>query len=279
MMLQAPHLLNPCFNRAGSRLKNVDVWAPRLHSLRMKKQPRRVTAMCPAPEGENPGFRVAKKRKVVEHVCLFQAKEGLSNEEEKNMLDYLYTSQYQMPGIVSISVGRILEQNREAYTHALYVRFQRKEDIVKFYENPFQMKILEEHITPYCHGQISVDFESEVEDDIIPIFRKGEEFNYGAEFVLLLAFSKGVPDEQAEDAMASFAIVVLEFPLLIVQSTQGRNFNVSSSAVFTDVIVIRFRSTETCEIFVGSTEYKTVSSHTSFFSSTFSGLLFHYCNN
>lgn len=44
-------------------------------------------------------------RKVVEHVCLLKAKENLSEEEEKNMLDYLYTSQYQMRGIVAISVG------------------------------------------------------------------------------------------------------------------------------------------------------------------------------
>lgn len=44
-------------------------------------------------------------RKVVEHVCLLKAKENLSEEVEKDMLDYLYTSQYQMRGIVAISVG------------------------------------------------------------------------------------------------------------------------------------------------------------------------------
>lgn len=45
-------------------------------------------------------------RKVVEHLCLLKAKENLSEEEEKDMLDYLYTSQYQMRGIVAISVGK-----------------------------------------------------------------------------------------------------------------------------------------------------------------------------
>ncbi|CAM8876815.1 unnamed protein product [Rhodiola kirilowii] len=194
-------------------------------------------------------------RKVVEHICLFKAKEGLSEEKEKNMLDYLYTSQYQMRGILSISVGRIVKKNHDAYTHALYVRFQKKEDIVKFYENPFQLKVLEEHVTPYCHGRIILDFESEVEDEIIPIFRKGEEFNYGIEFVLLLAFSESASSGQTEDAMASFASMILEFPSLIVQSTQGRNFNINSTE-YTDVVVIRLRSIEAFEIFVGSTEYK-----------------------
>lgn len=51
---------------------------------------------------------VIRYRKVVEHICLFKAKKGLSEEEEKDMLDYLYTSQYQMGGIVAISLGELL---------------------------------------------------------------------------------------------------------------------------------------------------------------------------
>ncbi|CAM8876852.1 unnamed protein product [Rhodiola kirilowii] len=166
-------------------------------------------------------------------VCSKLRRDSLK-KKRKNMLDYLYTSQYQMRGILSIS---------------------KKEDIVKFYENPFQLKVLEEHVTPYCHGRIILDFESEVEDEIIPIFRKGEEFNYGIEFVLLLAFSESASSGQTEDAMASFASMILEFPSLIVQSTQGRNFNINSTE-YTDVVVIRLRSIEAFEIFVGSTEYK-----------------------
>lgn len=44
-------------------------------------------------------------RKVVEHICLLRAKEDLSEEQEKDMLDYLYTSQYHMAGIIAISLG------------------------------------------------------------------------------------------------------------------------------------------------------------------------------
>ncbi|KAL9665549.1 hypothetical protein QQ045_020970 [Rhodiola kirilowii] len=251
-MLQA-HVVSSfsrCFSRAASDLKNVDVSFTSLCNLKMRKQSRKGGVACLS---DGRGF--VKKINVVEHICLFKAKEGLSEEKEKNMLDYLYTSQYQMRGILSISVGRIVKKNHDAYTHALYVRFQKKEDIVKFYENPFQLKVLEEHVTPYCHGRIILDFESEVEDEIIPIFRKGEEFNYGIEFVLLLAFSESASSGQTEDAMASFASMILEFPSLIVQSTQGRNFNINSTE-YTDVVVIRLRSIEAFEIFVGSTEYK-----------------------
>jgi len=45
------------------------------------------------------------RRKIVEHVCLLKAKKDLSEEEENDMLDYLYTTQYQMSGVVAISLG------------------------------------------------------------------------------------------------------------------------------------------------------------------------------
>lgn len=38
-------------------------------------------------------------------MCLIKGKEDLSEEQEKDMLDYLYTTQYQMRGILSISLG------------------------------------------------------------------------------------------------------------------------------------------------------------------------------
>lgn len=90
-------------------------------------------------------------RKVVEHVCLLKAKKFLSDEDEKDMLDYLYTSQYQMRGIVTVSLGRISNDNVENYTHAVFMRFQTKEDVTRFYENPFYLKVLKEHVMPYCH--------------------------------------------------------------------------------------------------------------------------------
>ncbi|XP_010522348.1 PREDICTED: uncharacterized protein LOC104800995 [Tarenaya hassleriana] len=208
-------------------------------------------------DGRDTSAKLEKKRKVVEHLCLLKAKEDLSKEEEKDMLDYLYTSQYQMRGIVAISLGNISDRNEGDYTHALYMRFQRKEDLEKFYENPFFLKVLQEHVTPYCHGLINVDYESEVEDDILPIFRKGEEFNYGEEFVLLIAFAENASDEHIKDALKSFRILTASSPSLIVQSTIGSNLN-GRGKEFTHAAVVRFRSLEAWEIFLGGSEYKNV---------------------
>ncbi|GMN32246.1 hypothetical protein TIFTF001_003584 [Ficus carica] len=194
-----------------------------------------------------------KKRKVVEHISLLKAKVDLSEEEENDMLDYLYTTQYQMGGILSISLGRISNQNDDNYTHAVYIRFQRKEELEKFYEKPFYLGVLKKHVLPYCHGLLNLDYESEVEDDILPIFRKGEEFNYGVEFVLLISFVDDAIGD-IEEALASLQGLAMGFPSLIVQSTQGRNFNLATKE-YTHAVVTRFRSPEALEIFEGSSEY------------------------
>ncbi|KAI3985361.1 hypothetical protein MKX01_033675 [Papaver californicum] len=196
-----------------------------------------------------------KKRKVVDHITLLKAKEGLSDEDEKDMLDHLYTSQYQMGGIIAISLGRARNQNLDGYTHAVYMRFQGKEDLVKFYENTFYLGVLKDHVMPYSHELRYVDYEAEVEDDILPIFRKGQEFNYGLEFMLLISVAESERGEPIEDALLAHANLAREFPSLIVQCTQGSNFNLSSKE-YSHAVVIRFRSSEAFEMFVGNSEYR-----------------------
>lgn len=105
------------------------------------------------------------------------------------------------------------------------------------------------------HGLTNVDYESEVEDDILSIFRKGEEYNYGEEFVLLVTFAKNASEKNIKDAMDSFAQLTSSLPSLVVQSTQGSNFN-ESSGEFTHAAVVRFRSFDAMEIFVEGREYK-----------------------
>nr|XP_043610949.1 stress-response A/B barrel domain-containing protein UP3 [Erigeron canadensis] len=214
-------------------------------------------AINSSSEGQNSSTSAETTRKVVEHICLLKAKDDLSDEDEKDMLDFLYTCQYQMRGILAISLGRILYQNLESYTHAVFMRFQKREDLAKFYENPFYLGVLKDHVTPYCHELTYFDFESEVEDDILPIFRKGEEFNFGVEFIILLSFKENSSEEVVNDALSSFTKLLLEFPSLVVQTTKGSNFNPGSKE-YTHAVVIRFRSSDAFEIFMGSSEYKAI---------------------
>ncbi|KAL4602761.1 hypothetical protein ACB092_10G077300 [Castanea dentata] len=237
MLIQAPTpsptstflIHQPLFPRSASLnvSRVMNTWSSR------RELSRRMVVSA-ADDQSNSTANSQRKRKVVEHICLLKTKENLTDEEEKDMLDFLYTTQYQMRGIVAISLGRISEENLENYTHAVYMRFQIKEDLAKFYENPFYLGVLKKHVLPYCHGLINVDYEAEVEDDILPIFRKGEEFNYGVEFVLLISFVDNAFGAPVQHALASLARLTHGFPSLIVQSTQVEAF----------------------EIFVGSSEYK-----------------------
>ncbi|XP_038979682.1 uncharacterized protein LOC103712111 isoform X2 [Phoenix dactylifera] len=196
-----------------------------------------------------------KKRNIVEHIFLLRAKSDLSDVEEKDMLDHLYTSQYQMSGIIAISLGCIEDPNVDNFTHAVYMRFQKKEDIARFYVNSYYSRVLKEHVTPYCYGSVSVDYESEVEDDILSIFRRGEEFNHGVECILLISIFDTAPGDAIEDALATLQNLILQFRPFIVQATQGYNLKLTDSE-YTHGAVIRFPSFEALEAFRESTEYK-----------------------
>jgi len=54
------------------------------------------------------------------------------------------------------SAGRVSAENHDQYTHALFMRFQRKENLEKFYENSFYLKVLKEHVMTYCHVCINM---------------------------------------------------------------------------------------------------------------------------
>ncbi|KAF8780261.1 hypothetical protein HU200_001932 [Digitaria exilis] len=201
-----------------------------------------------------PSGGLVKKRKIVEHIILLRANPNISDAEEKDMLDYLYTSQYQMRGILAVSLGRIEEPNCEKFTHAVFMRFQQKEDIAEFQSCAYYSKILDEHVKPVSYGSVSVDFESEVEDDIIPLFRRGEDFNYGVEFMLLISFLETASREAMEDASSSLQRLISQCSSFIVQATCGRCLNLENG--YSHAAVIRFPSFDDFKLFRESNEYK-----------------------
>ncbi|CAD6238980.1 unnamed protein product [Miscanthus lutarioriparius] len=127
-----------------------------------------------------------KKRKILEHIILLRAKPNISDAEERDMLDYLYTSQYQMRG-----------------------------------------------------GSVSVDFESEVEDDIIPIFRRGETAS----------------GEATEDALASLQKLISQCSSFTVQATCSCCLDHPDSG-YSHAALIRFPSFDDLKLFRESMEYK-----------------------
>ena len=64
-----------------------------------------------------------------------------------------------------------------------------------------------------------MDYEAEVEDDIVPLFRRGEDFEYGVEFLLLISVHEGISVEIIGDAVHAFANLIEDFESSIIQYT------------------------------------------------------------
>ncbi|PUZ43232.1 hypothetical protein GQ55_9G645700 [Panicum hallii var. hallii] len=258
---QVPHTIRPVANCFGLHRRSV-LTLDRYHRWRgTGKQMILSTRGVLESSNGAPSGGLVKKRKIVEHIILLGAKPNISDAEEKDMLDYLYTSQYQMRGILTISLGRIEEPNSENFTHAVFMRFQQKEDIAKFQSSAYYSKILDDHVKPVSYGSVSVDFESEVEDDIIPLFRRGEkiwslcqDFNYGVEFMLLISFLETASREAMEDASSSLQRLISQCSSFIVQATCGRCLNPENG--YNHAAVIRFPSYDDFKLFRESMEYK-----------------------
>ncbi|KAK3148607.1 hypothetical protein QOZ80_3BG0297090 [Eleusine coracana subsp. coracana] len=153
--VQVPHTMQPVANfglqhRSVLSSDRCCIWR---HSGR-----KTIVPKCNVLESSNgaPSGGLVKKRKIVEHIILLRAKPNISDVEEKDMLDYLYTSQYQMRGILAVSLGRIEDPNRENFTHAVFMRFQQMEDVAKFQSSSFYFKILDEHVKPVSYVRLSI---------------------------------------------------------------------------------------------------------------------------
>nr|CAB3502262.1 unnamed protein product [Digitaria exilis] len=182
----------------------------------------------------------------------------------KKRINLNYELQFGICGI--LDTGRIEEPNCEKFTHAVFMRFQQKEDIAEFQSCAYYSKILDEHVKPVSYGSVSVDFESEVEDDIIPLFRRGEDFNYGVEFMLLISFLETASREAMADASSSLQRLISQCSSFIVQATCGKTtwypyscscrrcLNLENG--YSHAAVIRFPSFDDFKLFRESNEYK-----------------------
>lgn len=181
-------------------------------------------------------------------------KKDFTEEQEKNMLDHLFTLQYQMRGIIAVSLGRITGENSDGCTHGLLTRFPSVEALKGYYDSPIRWRIEQDYIIPHYHGLICIDYETEVEDDIAPIFRRGEDFEQGVEYMVLLQVKEGISSGVVQEALQSLSGLIKELQSLVVQHTSGTNFCMLNKG-YTHGMVTRFPSEEAKEIFIHHPAY------------------------
>ncbi|CAN6321785.1 unnamed protein product [Urochloa humidicola] len=251
---QVPHIIRPVASFFGLRQRSVLNWD------RYCRWPgtgnKTILSTRDVLESSNgaPSGGLVKKRKIVEHIILLRAKPNISDAEEKDMLDYLYTSQYQMRGILTVSLGRIEDPNSENFTHAVFMRFQWKEDIAKFQSSAYYSKILDEHVKPVSYilslrwkMTLSLSFVGES-------WSLWQDFNSGVEFILLISFFETASQEAREDASSSLQRLISQWGSFIVQATCGCSLDPENE--YNHAAVIRFPSFDDLKLFRESMEYK-----------------------
>ncbi|KAH7290550.1 hypothetical protein KP509_30G053400 [Ceratopteris richardii] len=171
------------------------------------------------------------------------------------MLDHLYTLQYQLRGILTVSLGsNIANENMNGCTHGLFMRFPSKEALGGYYESPARWRVEHDYIFPYYNGMICIDYEAEVEDDIEPIFRRGEVFEEGVESLMLLQVKPDVDPSKVKEGLNSVSHLVDELGTLVVQHTSGLNIGELGKG-YTHGMVTRFLSEEARDIFMQHPHY------------------------
>ncbi|KAG0554348.1 hypothetical protein M758_12G086700 [Ceratodon purpureus] len=208
--------------------------------------------------GPQESTRPTGTRKVVEHVVLLQMEEDLTDEQEKDMLDHLYSLQYHYRGILAVSLGRVVERMPEGVTHAFFQRFPSFEALEQYMNHPARLKVADEFISPYCKGRIVADFEAEVEDDLEPLFRRGDKFQQGIEHVVLIKVREGASQAGTEGMMEAFNALPQQIdPSVIVQLTAGVNLSDRSKG-YTHGVLVRVPSEEALDTFSKHPAYVSV---------------------
>ncbi|GAQ85909.1 Stress responsive alpha-beta barrel domain protein [Klebsormidium nitens] len=178
------------------------------------------------------------KRKVVEHVTLYQMRGDLTEEAEKEMLDHLWSLQYKFREMLATSVGRIYSKRSGGFTHALYARFPNMESAENYEYSPASLAVLQSYVQPLCEDSLSVSFEANVENDVEAIFRRGDHWNEGVEHVVLLKVKEGTPQESVTSLLTDMEDLQAAAAPNVVQLTIGSNVS-SRSKGYTHAMVVR----------------------------------------
>ncbi|KAG0621266.1 hypothetical protein M758_3G006300 [Ceratodon purpureus] len=194
----------------------------------------------------------------MEHLVLYKMKGDITDEQEKDMLDHLYSLQYHYRGILAVSLGSVVERMPEGVTHAFSQRFPSFEALEQYMDHPARLKITDEFISPFCKGIIEADFEAEVEDDLEPLFRRGDQFQQGIEHVVLIKLREGASQAAAQGMLDAFNSLPQQIDSsVIVQLTAGANISDRNKG-YTHAVLVRVPSEEALETFSKHPAYRRV---------------------
>lgn len=168
------------------------------------------------------------KRKVVEHAVLFQLKANTDGKVKEDMVQRLADLKEDCSEwVVAESAGVVLKPSQaKGASVGLFMRLFSAKDLDCYFNSEQKTVMAKKYIMPFMTGEITMDYEAEVDDNDEAVCREGDAFRNGAERILGIRVKDGTSEEYIDTMIKSLNDLndAPEFSSLLVQITAGTNF-------------------------------------------------------
>ncbi|KAG0605560.1 hypothetical protein M758_9G068700 [Ceratodon purpureus] len=168
------------------------------------------------------------KRKVVEHAVLFQLKANTDGKVKDDIVQGLANLKEDCPEwVIAESAGIVLEPSQAKGANVgLFMRLFSMKDLDDYFASERKTVMAIKYIMPFMTGEITIDYEAEVDDNDEAVYRKGDAFKSGAERIVGIKVKNGTSQEDVDTMIKSLNSLndAPELNSLLVQITAGTNF-------------------------------------------------------
>ncbi|CAG9464292.1 unnamed protein product [Pedinophyceae sp. YPF-701] len=170
----------------------------------------------------------AKLARVCELLLLFEARESLpvattaSGDATadppatgaavigEEVIDHVWSLQYMVPYALCASAGALTRcegtaVSEGAFTHAVHMRFGDEAKMEAFLSDKRFQDAVRRVVHPLCKSWTALAFAGSVEDDVLAIFRRGPDFDAGAESVVVLGGGEGGVEAEMASQLSQIA--------------------------------------------------------------------------
>ncbi|CAK9871831.1 unnamed protein product [Sphagnum jensenii] len=195
--------------------------------------------------------KTIKTRNVVEHTVIFQFKPNVTDKVKHDIVDGLWSLDEQCrEQVQATSLGYILHpEQAKGAAIGLYMRFFSKEALQEYLNGGPKSKVVDIMI-PHMTGEITVDFESQIEDNENSVYRKGKAFAGGIEHIVYIKVKERTSQDAIDEMVKALNDLNFapELSSLLVQITAGANFCKVDNR-YTHAFVARCPSVEAVQSF------------------------------
>jgi hypothetical protein len=94
---------------------------------------------------------------VIDHLVFLAANEDASPEDIEDLVSSIRRLKDSVPGVVDLTVGENFSERSGGYTHGIFVRFERVEDLQGYMKHPDHLAVVEK--LDRLTDRIVVDYE------------------------------------------------------------------------------------------------------------------------